>query len=87
MTTRDESRPQAGNPRATEAFGGAVAMVVEAPRVQARDTYTDRRGVRSVGVRCPFCGRTHRHGWPAGESEPGHRLAHCMLGDYRIEAP
>lgn len=40
-----------------------------------------------VEVRCPFCGRTHSHGWPPGEPTIGTRRAHCGLGHYRITEP
>jgi hypothetical protein len=36
---------------------------------------------RSLRVRCPHCGRDHRHGLGGGA---GLRLAHCGLGNYRL---
>lgn len=49
---------------------------------------TDRYGVRTVLARCPYCGRLHRHGWPADADEPGSRVAHCSSpGAYRVVIP
>lgn len=46
---------------------------------------------RDVAVRCPFCGKTHHHGWPYDDPEgPGVRLSHCHPGphrSYRLELP
>lgn len=36
-----------------------------------------RRGQRTVTVRCPYCERTHVHGWPLNDATPGTRQAHC----------
>jgi hypothetical protein len=48
----------------------------------------DRRGGRMVRVQCPWCSRTHLHGWPAGQPAPGWRVPHCGHGgNYRIPAP
>jgi hypothetical protein len=43
----------------------------------------DRRGVRTVTVVCPYrCrARRHVHGFPTGDIEIGHRVAHCPTGD------
>ena len=56
-----------------------------------------RGGVRTVAVACPFCPptprgkpRTHIHGWPDDEQQPGVRVAHCdgaARRSYRIELP
>jgi hypothetical protein len=38
---------------------------------------------RLVKIRCPYCRRTHLHGWPygqSGEHEP--RVSHCGNGAY-----
>ena len=49
----------------------------------------DKRGVRSVQIRCNLCGNRHTHGWPVadGDRSPGFRSAHCGLGSYSILAP
>lgn len=47
------------------------------PRVRAVKVVPTLDGNRQVTVPCPFCGRQHRHGLPAGQSMVGHRLAHC----------
>jgi hypothetical protein len=44
----------------------------------------DRRGVRSVEIRCPYgCRNVHTHGWPPGHRWPGSRVAHCADGPGR----
>lgn len=48
------------------------------PVVTPLSVTTDHRGVRTVRIRCPLCGRTHTHGWPQGFEAPGHRLSHCV---------
>lgn len=35
------------------------------------------RHTRIVSVACPYCRRTHQHGWPWGMADVGHRVAHC----------
>jgi len=47
-----------------------------APRVAA--VVCGRAGLQ-VRVRCPYCGREHRHGITGGA---GHRVAHCGRGGY-----
>lgn len=46
---------------------------------------TEGRTTRTVTIRCPFCARLHSHGWPYedGDSDPGHRVAHCKRGGLR----
>lgn len=36
--------------------------------------------------RCPWCKRTHSHGRPSTDTEPGTRVSHCHLfaGVYRL---
>jgi hypothetical protein len=50
-----------------------------------------RNKVRTVLIKCPFCLKTHTHGWALGDTEPpGTRIAHCGLGrgdQYFIELP
>jgi hypothetical protein len=36
-----------------------------------------RDGNRTVTIRCPWCGRRHVHGLPAGNATVGHRVSHC----------
>jgi len=36
-----------------------------------------RDGNRTVTIRCPWCGRRHVHGLPAGNTAVGHRVSHC----------
>lgn len=45
-------------------------------------TATDRRGVRSVRVSCPYCNRRHVHGWDPNATAT--RVSHCGQGDYRL---
>jgi hypothetical protein len=65
---------------AEAALGRFIAEVVK--------VHVDRRGVRSVTVKCPHCPRRHTHGWPQGDREPGLRRPHCLdrrgLADYFI---
>ena len=49
---------------------GSIPVVVPESVHPARDT-------RLVTIRCPWCDRKHTHGWPYGETEIGHRVAHC----------
>jgi hypothetical protein len=42
---------------------------------------TDRKGVRTVHVRCSWCDHIHIHGFPVDQTDPGTRVAHC--GDAR----
>lgn len=43
---------------------------------------------RIVSVACPYCRRTHQHGWPWEAPDIGHRLAHCdHPGGYVIPTP
>jgi hypothetical protein len=66
---------------AEAALGRHIAEVVKVG--------VDRRGVRTVTVKCPHCGKRHTHGWPQGDAEPGLRRPHCRfgVGDYRIPVP
>lgn len=34
-------------------------------------------GYYVVTVQCPYCDRTHTHGWAGPGDEGGHRSAHC----------
>jgi hypothetical protein len=36
---------------------------------------------RFVTVECPHCDEQHTHGWPYGDANVGHRLAHCTPGN------
>ena len=44
--------------------------------------HTDKRtGVLTVESRCPYCAKTHTHGWPLTDPEGssiGHRVPHCQ---------
>lgn len=35
-----------------------------------------------ICIGCPFCGKTHTHGWPGGpeRTTPEHKAAHCRNG-------
>jgi hypothetical protein len=67
--------------------GPPIARVVAVTR--------SRQGVRTVVIACPFCPptprgkpRTHIHGWPDDQPQPGMRNAHCdgaAGSGYRIE--
>ncbi len=73
----------------------AAVRTRDASRVLANviSVSTKRYGrdtVRTVTIRCPFCGKRHTHGWPLGDCEPGSRRPHCAqlgLPDYYISAP
>jgi hypothetical protein len=56
--------------------------------ITARTVTISPKGVRSVTVECPYCGRKHVHGWPVGEPQPGPRISHCRQNPrtYYIEA-
>jgi len=52
----------------------------EPPVVVARRIRATRPGdVDLAVITCPYCGRTHVHGWV-----PGHRVAHCLTGGASI---
>ncbi len=40
-------------------------------------TVTPTASTRLVTIRCPFCRRTHTHGWPSEAPDVGTRVAHC----------
>ncbi|CAN5388708.1 hypothetical protein BH10ACT8_BH10ACT8_11300 [soil metagenome] len=50
-------------------------------------SFARNTGNRIATVRCPFCGRTHTHGWP--ETATPWRLSHCLRDrrEYVITAP
>lgn len=33
---------------------------------------------RQVFVTCPYCRKTHQHGWPYEHRDVGHRVPHCL---------
>ncbi len=35
------------------------------------------RHTRVVSIACPFCRRTHQHGWPFDAPDVGPRVSHC----------
>lgn len=72
--TGQENRPREANSGAAQTAWTATATI---PDAEVLAVALDRRGVRTVTVACPYCGRTHTHGWPEGEDAPGVRLAHC----------
>lgn len=68
-------------------------MKTSLPRVTPYEVYYDRKGRRTVMIICPFCGKSHVHGWPAGQATPpGSRVPHCTkypkdLSGYYITLP
>lgn len=50
------------------------------------------RHTRVVSIACPFCRRTHQHGWPLDAPDVGLRVAHChrphgeAARTYRVDA-
>lgn len=82
MTAKQSPRR---GPGASVAFRGAEISI---PTLRPVSVTIDRRGVRLVVVRCPFCSRQHTHGWPPESEDVGTRLAHCggVARVYRIEA-
>jgi hypothetical protein len=70
-----------------------MTAVVETDIAEIIKVTTKRYGrdvVRTVLVRCPFCGKRHTHGWPIGSCAPGYRISHCDKGPhatYYIPAP
>lgn len=36
---------------------------------------------RLAYIRCPYCSKTHQHGWRWDETTPGSRVAHCRRFD------
>jgi len=45
---------------------------------QRRRPNPDHPGGWLVWIDCPYCGRVHGHGWPAGWTTIGHRVSHCV---------
>ncbi len=43
----------------------------------------ESKSTRGVVVRCPFCRKTHQHGWPYGVADIGDRVSHCFSGQGR----
>jgi len=62
----------------------ANAERAEPPTVLAFKVRRTRAGNRIVTIRCPWCGRKHLHGLPAGESTVGHRASHCTRDVNRV---
>ncbi len=58
-----------------------------AVEVDFKSAFTDRHGITSVLIDCPFCGKEHRHGWPQGQRHPGWRGSHCGQGSYDVREP
>lgn len=102
--SRNESRP-GSSWAAPEALPDADASISDhadaspLPVVRAFGVEAGRHA-RTVHVRCPFCARTHVHGWPYGDATIGARGSHCATrygargirlpdvgGQYWIEAP
>ena len=55
--------------------------MTDIPSVEA--CIVEDRGVWSIRIQCPRCGRVHRHGGGAITEGPpvlGHRLSHCPGG-------
>lgn len=51
-------------------------------------TIHPNKHTRIVTITCPYCGNAHTHGWPHDTLDtPGHRIAHCGQGSYRITYP
>lgn len=48
-----------------------------APIVEAVKIRRVGDGHRVVTIHCPWCGRKHQHGLPAGFETVGHRVSHC----------
>lgn len=56
-----------------------------APGPDAEDTPLKARAVkvsanrrtRTITVVCPYCSKTHVHGWPHGDAAVGTRASHC----------
>lgn len=64
FSTKDSLVPDYGN-------GPFVVAVIS--KIEATKT------TRLVTVKCPFCQKTHTHGWPYsdGWTPPGTRVVHC----------
>lgn len=86
MTTK-RSRPAANGAAkvSTTATGSTSTVDQGAPVAPILRVAVDRRGARSVVVRCPFrcSAKKHVHGWPAGRTWPGLRVPHCQAGEPR----
>lgn len=74
-----ERRPEA-NGTASDVVDRDLSML---PRATLRDVQ-EFKHTRDVVVDCPFCGSTHRHGWPYGDDTIGSRRSHCLFADYVV---
>lgn len=36
-----------------------------------------------VSIDCPYCDKSHQHGWPEFPDPPGNRIAHCRNAKHR----
>lgn len=74
------------------------AAATAPPIAEAVLIAVDRKGIRSVTVRCPYCkgrngkARVHIHGWPRSSDDREFlRRPHCLDGvrrrEYRIVVP
>lgn len=51
--------------------GNATPPVLVPDRILATEL------TRQVFVTCPYCKKTHQHGWPYEHRDVGHRVPHC----------
>ena len=80
-------RPHVARLRAAERPRPAAGSV---PIVAAASVHPTKSTRLVLVDPCPWCSKRHTHGWPYGDAEIGHRVAHCLHGSpggYYIEAP
>ncbi len=78
----EERRPPAGATFFEEAAGPSSTVAATPPhddvlpKARAFKVTTTTRA-RTVTVVCPYCRRTHVHGWPFTDPSVGTRVSHC----------
>jgi len=81
LPEHENGRPGKGGRQSSTSLASDSTSVPRAHVVKVFDALDHPKAthrVRTVTVACPYCQRTHTHGWPAGFDTPGVRLSHCV---------